>query len=107
MFKGIPKKVRLAILLFEALDLPLALKLSQTIIYLWREFKVKVSVKPIIKSFVINFHYKDECLLSYGTSDLRDLVRVAEEIKQTQVNKEIKMLEDKLNRKDKKENDDR
>lgn len=96
MFKGIPKKVRLAILLFEALDLPLALKLSQTIIYLWREFKVKVSVKPIIKNFIINFHYKDECLLSYGTTDLRDLIRVAEEIKNSQVKEQVKLLEDKF-----------
>lgn len=96
MFKGIPKKVRLAILLFEALDLPLALKLSQTIIYLWREFKVKVSVKPIIKHFVINFHYKDECLLSYSTEDLKDLIKVAEEIKSSQVKQSVKLLEDKF-----------
>lgn len=101
MFKGIPKKVRLAILLFEALDLPLALKLSQTIIYLWREFKVKVSIKPIIKKFIINFHYKDECLLSYGAEDLKDLIAIAEEIKRARVQDDIKKLEDKLNKNDK------
>lgn len=106
MFKGIPKKVRLAILLIEALDIPLALKLAQTIIYLWREFKVKVSIKPIIKNFIINFHYKDDCLLSYGTTNLQDLVAVAEEIKRSQVSKDVKLLEDKLNRKEKNKNND-
>lgn len=101
MFKSIPKKVRLAILLIEALDIPTAIKLAQVICYMWREFGVKISIKPIIKNFIINFHYKDTCLLSYGTQNLNDVVRVAEEIKQSQVNKDIKLLEDKLKKNDK------
>ena len=54
-----------------------------------------------IKNFIINFHYKDTCLLSYGTQNLNDVVKVAEEIKQSQVNKDIKLLEDKLKKNDK------
>lgn len=101
MFKSLPKKVRLAILLIEALDIPLAIKLAQTIVYMWREFGVKVSIKPIIKNFIVNFQYKDTCILSYSTTDIKDIVRVAEEIKQSEVNKNIYLLEDKNKKNDK------
>lgn len=101
MFKSIPKKVRLAILLIEALDISTAVKLAQTICYMWREFGVKISIKPIIKNFIVNFHYKDSCLLSYGTQDINDIIKVAEEIKQSQINKDIKLLEDKFKKNDK------
>lgn len=96
MFNKLPKKVRLAILLIEALDLSLGLKLAQTIIYLWREFGVKLSIKPIIKNFVINYHYKDTCLMSFSTNDLKDIIKVTEEIKKSRVSEEIKLLEDKF-----------
>lgn len=101
MFKSIPKKVRLAILLLEALDIPTAVKLAQTICYMWREFGVKISIKPIIKNFIVNFHYKDSCLLSYGTNNINDIIKVAEEIKQSRVSKDIKLLEDKFKKNDK------
>ncbi len=100
MFKSIPKKVRLAILLIEALDIPLAIKLAQTIIYMWREFGVKVSIKPIIKNFIVNFHYKDSCLLSYGTENINDIIEISEEIKQSRVSEQIKLLENKQEKND-------
>ena len=67
MFNKIPKVIMLAIFLIKSLDLREGLSLVQELVYLWREFNIKVRIIPKIEYFTICFSYKDKQLKQIKT----------------------------------------
>lgn len=88
MFNKIPKVIMLAIFLIKSLDLREGLSLVQELVYLWREFNIKVRIIPKIEYFTICFSYKDRQLKQIKTETLKDIIRISEEIKTLQCNKQ-------------------
>lgn len=84
MFNKIPKAIMLAIFLIKSLDLREGLTLVQELVYLWREFNIKVRIIPKIEYFTICFSYKDEQLKQIKTDRLKDIIKISEEIKRMQ-----------------------
>lgn len=84
MFNKIPKVIMLAIFLIKSLDLREGLNLVQELVYLWREFNIKVRIIPKIEYFTICFSYKDEQLKQIKTNKLKDIIKISEEIKRMQ-----------------------
>lgn len=84
MFNKIPKAIMLAIFLIKSLDLREGLSLVQELVYLWREFNIKVRIIPKIEYFTICFSYKDEQLKQIKTDRLKDIIKISEEIKRMQ-----------------------
>lgn len=85
IFDKLPKKVALAILLLKALDLSETLKITQQILYLWREFMIKTKITPKIQSFKVSFYYKDKYIDGVTVNDLRDIIKVIDQLKETQI----------------------
>lgn len=85
LFNKLPKAITLAILLLKALDLKDSMKLIKEIMYLWREFYIKTKISPVIKEYIIAFYYKDNQLIQFRTSDLKELIEVAQKIKESRV----------------------
>lgn len=88
IFDKLPKKVALAILLIKALDLKEAIKLTQQIMYLWREFSIKIDIKPIIKNFKVCFYYKDEFISKAYVAELKEILKTISEIELIQIDKD-------------------
>ena len=84
MFNKIPKAIMLAIFLIKSLDLREGLSLVQDLVYLWREFNIKVRIIPKIEYFMICFSYKDKQLKQIKTDRLKDIIKISEEIKRMQ-----------------------
>lgn len=84
MFNKIPKVIMLAIFLIKSLDLREGLSLVQELVYLWREFNIKVRIIPKIEYFTICFSYKDRQLKQIKTDRLKDIIKISEEIKRIQ-----------------------
>ena len=84
MFNKIPKTIMLAIFLIKSLDLREGLSLVQELVYLWREFNIKVRIIPKIEYFTICFSYKDEQLKQIKTDRLKDIIKISEEITRIQ-----------------------
>lgn len=84
MFNKIPKVIMLAIFLIKSLDLREGLSLVQELVYLWREFNIKVHIIPKIEYFTICFSYKDKQLKQIKTDRLKDIIKISEEIKRIQ-----------------------
>ena len=74
----------LAIFLIKSLDLREGLSLVQELVYLWREFNIKVRIIPKIEYFTICFSYKDKQLKQIKTDKLKDIIKISEEIKRIQ-----------------------
>ncbi len=87
MFSAIPKVIMLSIFLIKSLDLREGLGLVQELIYLWREFNIKVRIIPKIQQFTLCFYYKDIQLKQVRTERLKDLIEISEEIKRQQCEK--------------------
>lgn len=83
MFNNLPKKIVLAIMLIRALNLSESMKLVQEIIYLWREFFIKTKITPTIREFTIEFYYKDNQLTQFKVKDLKELLKIAAQIKES------------------------
>ena len=88
MFNKIPKTIMLAIFLIKSLDLREGLSLVQELVYLWREFNIKVRIIPKIEYFTICFSYKDKQLKQIKTDRLKDIIKISEEIKKQRCEKE-------------------
>ena len=88
MFNKIPKVIMLAIFLIKSLDLREGLSLVQELVYLWREFNIKVRIIPKIEYFTICFSYKDKQLKQIKTDRLKDIIKISEEIKKQRCEKE-------------------
>ena len=84
MFNKIPKVTMLAISLIKSLDLREGLSLVQELVYLWREFNIKVRIIPKIEYFTICFSYRDKQLKQIKTDKLKDIIKISEEIKRIQ-----------------------
>lgn len=84
MFNKIPKVIMLAIFLIKSLDLKEGLSLVQELVYLWREFNIKVRIIPKIEYFTICFSYKGKQLKQIKTDRLKDVIKISEEIKEMQ-----------------------
>ena len=84
MFNKIPKVIMLAIFLIKSLDLRQGLSILQELVYLWREFNIKVRIIPKIEYFTICFSYKDKQLKQIKTDRLKDIIKISEEIKRIQ-----------------------
>lgn len=80
MFAKLPKIIILTIFLIKALDLKETVNLIQAVTYLWREFYIKVKVKPIIEHFKVSFYYKEEKLCGTEIKDLKDLLKLVEDV---------------------------
>ena len=87
MFNSIPKVIMLSIFLIKSLDLREGVRLVQELIYLWREFNIKVRIIPKIQHFTLCFSYKDIQLRQVKTERLKDLIEISEEIKKQQCDK--------------------
>jgi hypothetical protein len=85
LFDKLPKRLTLTIMLIKALDLKNGMKLIQDIMYLWREFFIKVNIEPIIKEYVVSFYYKDNQLIQFRTNDLKEVLEVSKKIKESRV----------------------
>ena len=83
LFNKLPKAITLAILLLKSLDLKDSMKLIKEIMYLWREFYIKTKITPVIREYIIAFYYKDNQLIQFNTNDLKDLIKVAQQIKES------------------------
>lgn len=83
LFNKLPKAITLAILLLKSLDLKDSMKLIKEIMYLWREFYIKTKITPVIREYVIAFYYKDNQLIQFNTNDLKDLIKVSQQIKES------------------------
>lgn len=88
MFKSLPKTIVLAIFLIKSLDLREGLSLMQELNYLWREFNIRVRIIPQIEYFTICFSYKDKQLEQIKTGNLKDIIKISEEIKRQRCEKE-------------------
>lgn len=85
LFNKLPKAITLAILLLKSLDLKDSMRLIKEIMYLWREFYIKTKITPVIKEYIIAFYYKDNQLIQFNTADLKELLKVAQQIKESRV----------------------
>lgn len=94
IFDKLPKRVALAILLIKALDLKKTIKLTQQILYLWREFSIKIDIKPIISHFKICFYYKDDFIQKLYVKELDEILPVIRDLELLQSKKENKKKND-------------
>lgn len=84
-FTQLPKMIVLAIMLIKSLDLPISLKLMKELNYLWREFFIKTKITPVIREYIVEFYYKDNQLLQFNTTDLKQLLKISQQIKESRV----------------------
>ena len=83
----LPKIILKALFLLQALDLKESFTLAKQISYLYREFYIKTKLEPVIKEFIVEFKYKDETLSSCRITNLKDLNKLIEKIKNNRVTK--------------------
>lgn len=85
LFDKLPKMITLGIMLIKALDLKDRMKLMQEILYLWREFYIKTRIIAEIREYTVAFYYKDNQLIQFKTTDLKELLKIAKQIKESRV----------------------
>ena len=88
MLKNLPKTIVLAILLLKALDLKEGIRLIQDIVYLWREFYIRIQIKPVIQKYKISFYYKDKRIMGTDVNDPKDLFKLIDDIRRTRADNE-------------------
>lgn len=81
MYNKLPKTLRLAMLLVKAMDIREALDIINSMVYLWREFYIKIKITPIVQKYKVSFYYKDERLIGSDIEDLNDLKKMIDDIK--------------------------
>lgn len=84
----LPNMILRALFLIKALNIKEALTLIQQVVYLYREFYIKTRLEPVIKEFIVEFKYKDETLTSCRITDLKDLIKMIDKIKNNRSMKE-------------------
>lgn len=88
LFDGLSKKCYFAIMLLKALEIKNFKQLLSEIVYLYREFYISTQIKPVVREYIVSFYYKDNQLHQFRTNDLKDLVKVAEQIKKSRIEQE-------------------
>lgn len=81
MFKDIPVKLLKTLMLLRIVGIPSAVKLFNSIMYLYREFYIDTNITPVFKEFIVNFECGKEKLMSFKTDNLSDLIKIIEDIK--------------------------
>lgn len=83
MFDKLPQSVKTAIAVVRIANPWDYLRIVKSIIYLWREFYVRTRIDVVIKEFDIQFYYKDDNLLRLKTNNVRDIIKLIENIKKS------------------------
>ena len=83
MFDKLPQSVKTAIAVVRIANPWDYLRIVKSIIYLWREFYVRTRIDVVIKEFDIQFYYKDDNLLRLKTNNIRDIIKLIENIKKS------------------------
>lgn len=83
MFDKLPQSVKTAIAVVRIANPWDYLRIVKSIIYLWREFYVRTRIDVVIKEFDIQFYYKDDNLLRLKTNDIRDIIKLIDDIKKS------------------------
>lgn len=81
LIKGVPDCITVAILFLKAFQLKCSQKLIQSIMYLWREFYIKTTIKPIVEKYEVFFKYKDKQFSQVTLKSLDELQAIIDEIK--------------------------
>lgn len=77
----LPKIILRALFLLKAINIRESLALCQQLVYLYREFYIKTRLEPVVKEYIVEFKYKDETLTSCKITDLKDLIKLIDKIK--------------------------
>ena len=83
MFDKLPQSVKTAIAVVRIANPWDYLRIVKGIIYLWREFYVRTRIDVVIKEFDIQFYYNDDNLLRLKTNNVRDIIKLIENIKKS------------------------
>lgn len=83
MFDKLPQSIKTALAIVRIANPWDYLKIVKNIVYLWREFYVRTRIDIVIKEFDIQFYYKDDNLLRLKTNDIRDIIKLIEDIKKS------------------------
>lgn len=81
MYNKLPKTLRLAMLIIKGIDIPKAIELINNLVYLWREFYIRVKITPVVQKYKVSFYYKDERLCGTDVTDLKEIGTLIEDIK--------------------------
>lgn len=83
MFDKLPQSIKTALAIVRIANPWDYLRIVKSIIYLWREFYVRTRIDVVIKEFDIQFYYKDDNLLRLKTNDIRDIIKLIDDIKKS------------------------
>lgn len=83
MFDKLPQSIKTALAVVRIANPWDYLRIVKSIVYLWREFYVRTRIDVVIKEFDIQFYYKDDNLLRLKTNDIRDIIKLIEDIKKS------------------------
>lgn len=83
MFDKLPQSIKTALAIVRIANPWDYLRIVKNIVYLWREFYVRTRIDVVIKEFDIQFYYKDDNLLRLKTNDIRDIIKLIEDIKKS------------------------
>lgn len=81
LIKGVPDCITVAVLFLKAFQLKCSQRLIQGIMYLWREFYIKTTIKPIVEKYEVSFKYKDKQFSQITLKSLEELQTIIDEIK--------------------------
>lgn len=83
MFDKLPQSIKTALAIVRIANPWDYLRIVKNIVYLWREFYVRTRIDVVIKEFDIQFYYKDDNLLRLKTNDIRDIIKLIDDIKKS------------------------
>lgn len=83
MFDKLPQSIKTALAIVRIANPWDYLRIVKNIVYLWREFYVRTRIDVVIKEFDIQFYYKDDNLLRLKTHDIRDIIKLIDDIKKS------------------------
>lgn len=83
MFDKLPQSIKTALAIVRIANPWDYLRIVRNIVYLWREFYVRTRIDVVIKEFDIQFYYKDDNLLRLKTNDIRDIIKLIDDIKKS------------------------
>lgn len=69
-------------LIIKGMDIGKALELINNLVYLWREFYIRVKLTPVVQKYKVSFYYKDERLCGTDITNLEELNPLIENIKE-------------------------
>lgn len=79
--QSLPKSLIKIIQFLYSLDVKEAVDLFKAIIYLWREYYILTSIKPVIKEYIVSFTYKKETLINCRVKTIKDILKIVNELR--------------------------